>query len=33
VLAVLYHALHRKDIGADVRAGVEQLLAELRASK
>jgi UTP--glucose-1-phosphate uridylyltransferase len=32
VMAVLYHALHRKDIGAEVRAGAEQLLAELRAS-
>jgi UTP--glucose-1-phosphate uridylyltransferase len=31
VLAVLYHALNRADIGADVRAGVERLLAESRA--
>lgn len=31
VLAVLYHALNRADIGADVRAGAERLLAELRA--
>jgi UTP--glucose-1-phosphate uridylyltransferase len=31
VLAVLYHALQRADIGADVRAGVERLLAEQRA--
>jgi UTP--glucose-1-phosphate uridylyltransferase len=30
VLAVLYHALARPDIGADVRAGVERLLAEQR---
>jgi UTP--glucose-1-phosphate uridylyltransferase len=33
VLAVLYHALNRADIGAEVRAGVELLLAELRAAK
>ena len=31
VLAVLYHALNRADIGADVRVGAERLLAELRA--
>jgi UTP--glucose-1-phosphate uridylyltransferase len=30
VLAVLYHALRRKDIAADVRAGVERLLADPR---
>jgi UTP--glucose-1-phosphate uridylyltransferase len=30
VLAVLYHALHRADIGREVRAGAEQLLAEPR---
>jgi UTP--glucose-1-phosphate uridylyltransferase len=30
VLAVLYYALRRKDIGADVRAGVEKLLADLK---
>jgi UTP--glucose-1-phosphate uridylyltransferase len=29
VLAVLYYALRRKDIGADVRAGVQKMLAEL----
>ena len=29
VLAVLYHALVRADIGAEVRAGAERLLAEL----
>jgi len=33
VMAVLYHALIRSDIGAEVRAGAEQLLAELRATK
>ena len=33
VLAVLYHALQRKDIGADVRAGVERLLAEQRTGQ
>lgn len=33
VLAVLYHALRRDDIGADVRQGVERLLAEVRAGK
>jgi UTP--glucose-1-phosphate uridylyltransferase len=33
VLAVLYHALQRADIGADVRAGAERLLAGPRASK
>jgi UTP--glucose-1-phosphate uridylyltransferase len=31
VLAVLYHALGRADIGADVRIGAERMLAELRA--
>ena len=30
VLAVLYKALNRKDIGAEVRSGVEQMLAELK---
>jgi UTP--glucose-1-phosphate uridylyltransferase len=30
VLAVLYHALARADIGAEVRAGAESLLAEAR---
>ena len=30
VMAVLYHALIRADIGAEVRAGAESLLAELR---
>ena len=29
VLAVLYYALRRKDIGADVRAGAQRLLDEL----
>jgi UTP--glucose-1-phosphate uridylyltransferase len=33
VLAVLYHALRRHDIGATVRDGVEQLMAELRSTK
>jgi UTP--glucose-1-phosphate uridylyltransferase len=33
VLAVLYHALRRADIGAEVQAGAERLLAELRSSK
>jgi UTP--glucose-1-phosphate uridylyltransferase len=33
VLAVLYHALQRTDIGADVRAGVERLLAEQRSGQ
>ena len=33
VLAVLYHALGRADIGAEVRVGAESLLAELRAAK
>jgi UTP--glucose-1-phosphate uridylyltransferase len=32
VLAVLYHALNRADIGAEVRAGAERLLSEPRAS-
>jgi UTP--glucose-1-phosphate uridylyltransferase len=30
VLAVLYYALHRKDIGADVRAGAQRMLDELK---
>ena len=30
-MAVLYHALVRADIGAEVRKGAEGLLAELRA--
>jgi UTP--glucose-1-phosphate uridylyltransferase len=29
VLAVLYYALHRQDIGAEVRAGTQRLLDEL----
>ena len=33
VMAVLYHALKRPDIGADVRAGAESLLSELRPRK
>ncbi|HEX2659520.1 MAG TPA: UTP--glucose-1-phosphate uridylyltransferase [Polyangia bacterium] len=33
VLAVLYHALRRADIGSEVQNGAERLLAELRASK
>ena len=33
VLAVLYHALRRTDIGSEVQIGAERLLAELRASK
>lgn len=33
VMAVLYHALVRSDIGADVRAGAESLLSELRPRK
>jgi UTP--glucose-1-phosphate uridylyltransferase len=33
VLAVLYHALRRADIGSEVQIGAERLLAELRASK
>ena len=33
VLAVLYHALIRSDIGAEVRAGAISLLDELRAQK
>ena len=33
VLAVLYHALSRADIGAEVRKGAESLLAELRPRK
>jgi len=33
VLAVLYHALRRDDIGADVRAGAERLLAEIRSDR
>jgi UTP--glucose-1-phosphate uridylyltransferase len=33
VLAVLYHALRRPDIGGDVLAGVERLLAEVRAGQ
>ena len=33
VMAVLYHALLRGDIGAEVRAGAEAMLAELRPRK
>jgi len=33
VLAVLYHALQRADIGAEVRAGATRLLSEPRTSR
>ena len=33
VLAVLYNALLRPDIGAEVRVGAERLLSEARAPK
>ena len=33
VMAVLYHALRRADIGEDVRVGAERLLAEVRANR